>query len=97
METVKTEPTQEKEHEQPQTPLEEVTVVAETMERETKKVCCTVADDTRKVCSCCLRSWSLCLNGCECGLDGLSFCCLGMSKLALAMKNCLEFIDCDGH
>jgi hypothetical protein len=44
-----------------------------------------------------LRTWSLCLNGCECGLDGLSFCCLSMSKLALAMKNCLEFIDCDGH
>lgn len=97
METVKPEPEQAKESAQVHTPLEEVTVVAETMERGTKKVCCTVAEDTRKVCGCCLRTWSLCLNGCECGLDGLSFCCLSMSKLALAMKNCLEFIDCDGH
>jgi len=96
MDTTK-EPEQAIESVQVQTSLEEVTVVAETMERDTKKVCCIVTDDTRKVCGYCLRSWSLCLNGCGSGLDGLSFCCLGMSKLAVSVKNCLEFVDCDGR
>jgi hypothetical protein len=102
MDTVKevnAEPVLVKESTPEHTSLEEleVIVVAETMEREAKKVCCTVADDTRKVCGHCLRSWSLCLNGCKYGLDGLSFCCLGMSKFAVSVKNFLEFIDCDGQ
>jgi len=79
------------------TPLEKVAVVAETMERETKKTCCELKEDTRKICHCCIRSWSLCLNGCECTCGLLSKCCIGMSNMTIAFKNCLEYIDCDGH
>lgn len=77
--------------------LETMGVVAESMERDTKKVCCAISEGTRKTCHCCVRTWSLCLNGCECCCGGLSVCCIGMSNIALAVKACFEQMDCDGN
>ena len=46
---------------------------------------------------CCVRSWSLCLNSVEAICSGLSFCCIGLSNLAIGCNKCLEQLDCDGH
>jgi hypothetical protein len=76
---------------------EEVVPVVEKMEREPVKKCCQVSDEVKSVCNCCLRSWSLCLNGIEGTCSLLSGCCLFASGLAIGCNKCLEQMDCDGH
>jgi len=69
----------------------------EQMEREPVKKCCTVSQQVKCACHCCLRTWSCSLNACEGCCTVTSATCIFMSTLALACNKCLEYIDCDGH
>lgn len=69
----------------------------ERIEREPIKKCCSVSEEVRCICHCCIRSWSLSLNACEgcCAIS--SAACIFMSALAMGCNKCLEQMDCDGH
>jgi hypothetical protein len=76
---------------------EEVVPVVQEMVREPSKKCCQVSPEVKSVCHCCLRSWSLCLNGVEGTCSILSASCIILSNLAIGCNKCLEQMDCDGH
>lgn len=69
----------------------------EEMERETNKKCCTVSQQAKCVCHCCLRTWSCSLNTVEGCCAVSSAACIFMSTLAIGCNKFLEYIDCDGH
>ena len=76
---------------------QDVAPIVNTMEREPVKKCCKVSSEVKTVCHCCLRSWSLCLNGVEGGCSILSRCFILLSDVAIGCNKCLEQMDCDGH
>lgn len=69
----------------------------EEMERETVKKCCTVSEQAKCVCHCCLRTWSCSLNTVEGCCVISSAACIFMSTVAMGCNKFLEYIDCDGH
>lgn len=76
-------------------PLLQETIVRD---EEAVKKCCNVVKTDVHICfRCCAYSWACSLNGIEFCCGGLSELCLLMSKCAIGCKNCLERIDCDGH
>jgi hypothetical protein len=69
----------------------------EEMDRETSKKCCTVSQQAKCACNCCLRTWSCSLNTVEGCCVISSAACIFMSTLAIGCNKFLEYIDCDGH
>ena len=69
----------------------------EEMDRETSKKCCTVSQQAKCACNCCLRTWSCSLNTVEGCCTVTSMACIFMSTLAIGCNKFLEYIDCDGH
>jgi hypothetical protein len=69
----------------------------EQMDRETPKKCCTVSQQAKCACNCCLKTWSCSLNTVEGCCTVTSMACIFMSTLAIGCNKFLEYIDCDGH
>ena len=69
----------------------------EEMDRETSKKCCTVSQQAKCACNCCLRTWSCSLNTVEGCCVVSSAACVFMSTVAIGCNKFLEYIDCDGH
>ena len=69
----------------------------EEMERETSKKCCTVSQQAKCACNCCLKTWSCSLNTVEGCCVISSAACIFMSTVAIGCNKILEYIDCDGH
>jgi hypothetical protein len=78
--------------------LEEVELVHEEIKEaiHTEEVVATAKDVGNKAYCCCVKSWSSCLNICECICTGLSNICLLCSSCFLGCNKCLEQLDCDG-
>ena len=78
---------------------EEATEISETkievMERDAKEVCCIINKDVRCMCHCCIKTWSFSLNACEGCCTISSATCLFLSSVAIGIRDCLEFIDCN--
>lgn len=69
----------------------ESVVVAEVIQRDEPDT----KQERKKTGNCCVRTWSICLNGIEAICSALSYCCIGCSGLAMSCNKCLEEIDCD--
>ena len=69
----------------------------EEMERETSKKCCTVSEQAKCACNCCLKTWSCSLNTVEGCCVISSAACIFISTVAIGCNKFLEYIDCDGH
>jgi hypothetical protein len=79
-------------------------VKSEVMDREKEEVpkaqakCChSLKKDSGKCAMCIIKTWSLCLNFCECICEGCSNACLFCSAVCLGCNKCLEQVDCDGN
>jgi hypothetical protein len=74
-------------------------VKSEVVDRENKeaKCCYTVKKDSGKCIMCVVKTWSLCLNFCECICKGCSNGCLFCSAVCLGCNKCLEQVDCDSN
>lgn len=62
-----------------------------------KKCCHSLKKDSGKCAMCIVKTWSLCLNFCECICKGCSNGCLFCSAVCLGCNECLEQVDCDGN
>ena len=72
-------------------------LTCEEMDRETSKKCCTVSQQAKCACNCCLKTWSCSLNTVEGCCVISSAACIFMSTVAIGCNKFLEYIDCDGH
>lgn len=66
-------------------------------EKEGTKCCYQAKKDSGKCVMCVVKTWSLCLNFCECICKGCSNACLFCSAVCLGCNKCLEQVDCDGN
>lgn len=74
-------------------------VKSEVIDRENEKAkCCrSLKKDSGNCAMCVVKTWSLCLNFCECICKGCSNGCLFCSAACLGCNKCLEQVDCDGN
>lgn len=72
-------------------------VIDREKENEKAKCCRSLKKDSGNCAMCVVKTWSLCLNFCECICKGCSNGCLFCSAACLGCNKCLEQVDCDGN